>query len=148
VTGHLRALAAVLPGVRALDPHWIRGWMVPKESVNVRRRKEALAFSGNRIHPSLSLVVVLHHHSSYTHGERIVKGVLLPDSAIGLWLSSSRAKRVAAWRFELTSNQIKVSTCKCVTRHLAECCYLLHVACMTLPTQNVRAETEGTHCQR
>jgi len=57
--------------------------MVPRENVNVRRRKEALAFAGNRIHPAMSLVAVLHHHSSYTNGERIVKEVLSLDSAIG-----------------------------------------------------------------
>jgi hypothetical protein len=57
--------------------------MVPRENVNVRKRKEALAFAGNRIHPALSLVAVLHHHSSYTNSERTVKGVLSPDSAIG-----------------------------------------------------------------
>jgi len=57
--------------------------MIPRENVNVRRRKEALAFAGNRIHRALSLAAVLHHHSSYTNGERIVETVLSPDSAIG-----------------------------------------------------------------
>jgi hypothetical protein len=70
--------------------------MVPRENVNVRRRKETLAFAGNRIHPVLSLVAVLHRHSSYTNGEGIVKEVLSPDSARGRRLSSSTAKTVAA----------------------------------------------------
>jgi hypothetical protein len=51
--------------------------------VNVCRRKGALTFAGNRIYPALSLVAVLQHHNSHTNGERIVKGVFSPDSAIG-----------------------------------------------------------------
>jgi hypothetical protein len=70
--------------------------MVHRENINVRRRMEALAFAGNRIHPTLSLVAMLHHHSSYITGERIVKGFPSPDSAIGRWPSSSTAKTVAA----------------------------------------------------
>jgi hypothetical protein len=70
--------------------------MVHRKNVNVRRRKEALAFAGNRIHSTLSLVAMLHHHSSYTNSERIVKEFPSPDSAIGRWLSSSTAKMVVA----------------------------------------------------
>jgi hypothetical protein len=56
--------------------------MVSRENVNIRRRKEALAFAGNRIHLSRSLVALLHHHSSCTNDERIVKGVVSPECAI------------------------------------------------------------------
>ena len=70
--------------------------MVPRENVNFRRRMETLAFAANRIHPALSLVAVLHHHGFHTNGERTVKGVISPDSAIGPGFSSSRAKTVAA----------------------------------------------------
>lgn len=57
--------------------------MVPRVDVNFRRRKEALEFAENRIHPELTLVEMLHHPSSYTNGEKVVKGVLSQDNAIG-----------------------------------------------------------------